>query len=183
MTCRGLEDLDMTCSSVHSQHSSGQSKDQQEYRWNLQFAFITWNMKLYLLGKTIKMDPVNVWQSFWLVNTINLTSLLCLSRRRFFFGPNEIDVKVPSLFKLLVKEVRSTRFLYFSVWTDNDTEREWKDDAALLTALFCFLRKLKWSNRYWSVFLFLRSSILSTSSSSSVLSCGVRMNIITTQWP
>lgn len=65
---KGLEDLAMTCSSVHSKHSDGLSKDQQEYR-------------------------------------------------RFFFGLNEIDVKVPSLFKLLVKEVLNPFYIFqlFSV--------------------------------------------------------------------
>ncbi|XP_065097075.1 polyamine-transporting ATPase 13A3 isoform X1 [Paramisgurnus dabryanus] len=65
---KGLEDLAMTCSSVHSKHSNGLSKDQQEYR-------------------------------------------------RFFFGLNEIDVKVPSLFKLLVKEVLNPFYIFqlFSV--------------------------------------------------------------------
>uniref|UniRef100_A0A8C2IPU2 ATPase 13A3 n=1 Tax=Cyprinus carpio TaxID=7962 RepID=A0A8C2IPU2_CYPCA len=65
---RGLEDLSMTCSSVHSKHSAGLNKNQQEYR-------------------------------------------------RFFFGLNEIDVKVPSLFKLLIKEVLNPFYIFqlFSV--------------------------------------------------------------------
>ncbi|TRY64847.1 hypothetical protein DNTS_028716 [Danionella cerebrum] len=65
---RGLEDLNISCSSIHSKHSSGLSKNQQEYR-------------------------------------------------RFFFGLNEIDVKVPSLFKLLIKEVLNPFYIFqlFSV--------------------------------------------------------------------
>uniref|UniRef100_A0A673GIV9 Probable cation-transporting ATPase 13A3 n=1 Tax=Sinocyclocheilus rhinocerous TaxID=307959 RepID=A0A673GIV9_9TELE len=65
---KGLEDLSMTCSSVHSKHSAGLNKNQQEYR-------------------------------------------------RFFFGLNEIDVKVPSLFKLLIKEVLNPFYIFqlFSV--------------------------------------------------------------------
>uniref|UniRef100_A0A9J7YVB8 ATPase 13A3 n=1 Tax=Cyprinus carpio carpio TaxID=630221 RepID=A0A9J7YVB8_CYPCA len=64
----GLEDLSMTCSSIHSKHSAGLNKNQQEYR-------------------------------------------------RFFFGLNEIDVKVPSLFKLLIKEVLNPFYIFqlFSV--------------------------------------------------------------------
>uniref|UniRef100_A0A8C1UW36 Polyamine-transporting ATPase 13A3 n=1 Tax=Cyprinus carpio TaxID=7962 RepID=A0A8C1UW36_CYPCA len=67
-TLKGLEDLSMTCSSVHSKHSAGLNKNQQEYR-------------------------------------------------RFFFGLNEIDVKVPSLFKLLIKEVLNPFYIFqlFSV--------------------------------------------------------------------
>ncbi|XP_026077341.1 probable cation-transporting ATPase 13A3 isoform X1 [Carassius auratus] len=65
---KGLEDLSMTCSSVHSKHSAGLNKNQQEYR-------------------------------------------------SFFFGLNEIDVKVPSLFKLLIKEVLNPFYIFqlFSV--------------------------------------------------------------------
>uniref|UniRef100_A0A673JTL2 Probable cation-transporting ATPase 13A3 n=1 Tax=Sinocyclocheilus rhinocerous TaxID=307959 RepID=A0A673JTL2_9TELE len=65
---KGLEDLSMTCSSVHSKHSAGLNKNQQEYR-------------------------------------------------RCFFGLNEIDVKVPSLFKLLIKEVLNPFYIFqlFSV--------------------------------------------------------------------
>ncbi|XP_059385690.1 polyamine-transporting ATPase 13A3-like isoform X2 [Carassius carassius] len=65
---KGLEDLSMTCSSIHSTHSTGLNKNQQEYR-------------------------------------------------RFFFGLNEIDVKVPSLFKLLIKEVLNPFYIFqlFSV--------------------------------------------------------------------
>ncbi|XP_051767927.1 polyamine-transporting ATPase 13A3 isoform X2 [Ctenopharyngodon idella] len=65
---KGLEDLSMTCSSVHSKHSAGLNKNQQEYR-------------------------------------------------RFFFGLNEIDVKVPSVFKLLIKEVLNPFYIFqlFSV--------------------------------------------------------------------
>ncbi|XP_016338212.1 probable cation-transporting ATPase 13A3 isoform X3 [Sinocyclocheilus anshuiensis] len=65
---KGLEDLSMTCSSVHSKHSAGLNKNQQEFR-------------------------------------------------RFFFGLNEIDVKVPSLFKLLIKEVLNPFYIFqlFSV--------------------------------------------------------------------
>uniref|UniRef100_A0A8C1XYX6 ATPase 13A3 n=1 Tax=Cyprinus carpio TaxID=7962 RepID=A0A8C1XYX6_CYPCA len=64
----GLEDLSMTCASIHSKHSAGLNKNQQEYR-------------------------------------------------RFFFGLNEIDVKVPSLFKLLIKEVLNPFYIFqlFSV--------------------------------------------------------------------
>uniref|UniRef100_A0AAY5ET80 Cation-transporting P-type ATPase N-terminal domain-containing protein n=1 Tax=Electrophorus electricus TaxID=8005 RepID=A0AAY5ET80_ELEEL len=64
----GLEDLDVKCSSIHSEHSGGLSKDQQEYR-------------------------------------------------RLFFGVNEIAVKVPSLFKLLIKEVLNPFYIFqlFSV--------------------------------------------------------------------
>ncbi|XP_051966809.1 polyamine-transporting ATPase 13A3-like isoform X1 [Xyrauchen texanus] len=65
---KGLEDLGMTCSSVHLKHSAGLCKNQQEFR-------------------------------------------------RFFFGLNEIDVKVPSLFKLLIKEVLNPFYIFqlFSV--------------------------------------------------------------------
>uniref|UniRef100_A0A4W4FIW5 Polyamine-transporting ATPase 13A3 n=1 Tax=Electrophorus electricus TaxID=8005 RepID=A0A4W4FIW5_ELEEL len=62
------QDLDVKCSSIHSEHSGGLSKDQQEYR-------------------------------------------------RLFFGVNEIAVKVPSLFKLLIKEVLNPFYIFqlFSV--------------------------------------------------------------------
>ncbi|GLD49990.1 probable cation-transporting ATPase 13A3, partial [Lates japonicus] len=51
----GLEDLQISCSTLHSEHSAGLTRNQQEYR-------------------------------------------------RLFFGVNEIAVKVPSVFKLLIKE-------------------------------------------------------------------------------
>ncbi|KAL1265956.1 hypothetical protein QQF64_003983, partial [Cirrhinus molitorella] len=65
---KGLEDLSITCSSIHSKHSAGLNKNQQEYK-------------------------------------------------RFFYGLNEIDVKVPSLFKLLIKEVLNPFYIFqlFSV--------------------------------------------------------------------
>ncbi|XP_061594430.1 polyamine-transporting ATPase 13A3 isoform X2 [Cololabis saira] len=64
----GLEDLQVSCSALHSEHSSGLTKDQQEYR-------------------------------------------------RLFFGVNEIAVKVPSVFKLLIKEVINPFYIFqlFSV--------------------------------------------------------------------
>ncbi|KAL4608143.1 putative cation-transporting ATPase 13A3 [Arapaima gigas] len=60
---KGLEDLVLTCSAIHSDHSAGLTKDQQDYR-------------------------------------------------RSFFGENEIDVKVPSLFKLLIKEVLNPFYIF-----------------------------------------------------------------------
>lgn len=64
----GLEDLQVSCSRVHSEHSGGLSQNQQEYR-------------------------------------------------RLFFGMNEIAVKVPSVFKLLIKEVLNPFYIFqlFSV--------------------------------------------------------------------
>ncbi|XP_076134723.1 polyamine-transporting ATPase 13A3 isoform X3 [Alosa pseudoharengus] len=64
----GLEDLEVTCSTVHSKHSAGLSRNQQE-------------------------------------------------NRRLFFGVNEIAVKVPSVFKLLIKEVLNPFYIFqlFSV--------------------------------------------------------------------
>ncbi|XP_061095235.1 polyamine-transporting ATPase 13A3 isoform X1 [Conger conger] len=64
----GLEDRGITCSSIHSDHSTGLSKNQQDYR-------------------------------------------------RLFFGVNEILVKVPSVFKLLIKEVLNPFYIFqlFSV--------------------------------------------------------------------
>ncbi|KAL4630733.1 putative cation-transporting ATPase 13A3 [Arapaima gigas] len=64
----GLEDLKVTCSAVHSDHSAGLTKSQQEHR-------------------------------------------------RLFFGVNEIAVKVPSIFKLLIKEVLNPFYIFqlFSV--------------------------------------------------------------------
>ncbi|XP_029904873.1 probable cation-transporting ATPase 13A3 isoform X2 [Myripristis murdjan] len=64
----GLEDLQISCSTLHSEHSAGLSRSQQEYR-------------------------------------------------RLFFGVNEIAVKVPSLFKLLIKEVLNPFYIFqfFSV--------------------------------------------------------------------
>ncbi|KAI1891544.1 hypothetical protein AGOR_G00144890 [Albula goreensis] len=64
----GLEDLDVTCSSIHSEHSTGLTRSLQEYR-------------------------------------------------RLFFGVNEIAVKVPSVFKLLIKEVLNPFYIFqlFSV--------------------------------------------------------------------
>ncbi|XP_030647267.1 probable cation-transporting ATPase 13A3 [Chanos chanos] len=64
----GLEDLGVTCSTVHSDHSHGLSRHQQEFR-------------------------------------------------RLFFGVNEIAVKVPSVFKLLIKEVLNPFYIFqlFSV--------------------------------------------------------------------
>ncbi|KPP76847.1 putative cation-transporting ATPase 13A3 [Scleropages formosus] len=71
---KGLEDLILTCSSIHSDHSAGLTKDLQDFR-------------------------------------------------RLFFGENEIDVKVPSLFKLLLKEVLNPFYIFqlFSVilWSTN----------------------------------------------------------------
>ncbi|XP_017268981.1 probable cation-transporting ATPase 13A3 isoform X2 [Kryptolebias marmoratus] len=64
----GLEDLQVSCSSIHSEHSAGLSKNLQEYR-------------------------------------------------RLFFGVNDIAVKVPSVFKLLIKEVLNPFYIFqlFSV--------------------------------------------------------------------
>ncbi|KAK5623716.1 hypothetical protein CRENBAI_007561 [Crenichthys baileyi] len=64
----GLEDLEVSCSTVHSEHSAGLTRNQQEYR-------------------------------------------------RLFFGVNEIAVKVPSVFKLLIKEVLNPFYIFqlFSV--------------------------------------------------------------------
>ncbi|XP_053539032.1 polyamine-transporting ATPase 13A3 isoform X1 [Ictalurus punctatus] len=59
----GLEDLEPRCSSIHSEHSDGLNRNQQEYR-------------------------------------------------RLFFGVNEISVKVPSLFKLLIKEVLNPFYIF-----------------------------------------------------------------------
>uniref|UniRef100_A0A8C9REH5 Polyamine-transporting ATPase 13A3 n=1 Tax=Scleropages formosus TaxID=113540 RepID=A0A8C9REH5_SCLFO len=64
----GLEDQKVTCSAVHSEHSAGLTKTQQDYR-------------------------------------------------KLFFGVNEIAVKVPSVFKLLIKEVLNPFYIFqlFSV--------------------------------------------------------------------
>ncbi|KAM3620287.1 uncharacterized protein V6R79_021142 [Siganus canaliculatus] len=64
----GLEDLHVSSSTLHSEHSAGLSRNQQEYR-------------------------------------------------RLFFGVNEIAVKVPSVFKLLIKEVLNPFYIFqlFSV--------------------------------------------------------------------
>ncbi|KAI1882813.1 hypothetical protein AGOR_G00238780 [Albula goreensis] len=71
----GLEYLGVTCSSMHSDHSEGLSRELQEHR-------------------------------------------------RLFFGENEIDVKVPSVFKLLIKEVLNPFYIFqlFSVilWSTDD---------------------------------------------------------------
>ncbi|XP_018532714.1 polyamine-transporting ATPase 13A3 isoform X3 [Lates calcarifer] len=72
---KGLEDVNVSCASVHSDHSSGLSKMLQDYR-------------------------------------------------RLFFGENEIAVRVPSLFKLLIKEVLNPFYIFqlFSVilWSAED---------------------------------------------------------------
>ncbi|XP_036409657.1 probable cation-transporting ATPase 13A3 isoform X3 [Megalops cyprinoides] len=60
---KGLEDLEVTCSSIHAHHSSGLTPDQQNHR-------------------------------------------------RLFFGVNEIEVKVPSIFKLLIKEVLNPFYIF-----------------------------------------------------------------------
>uniref|UniRef100_A0A8D0AWJ0 Polyamine-transporting ATPase 13A3 n=1 Tax=Sander lucioperca TaxID=283035 RepID=A0A8D0AWJ0_SANLU len=64
----GLDDLQVSCSTLHSEHSAGLTRNQQEYR-------------------------------------------------RLFFGVNEIAVKVPSVFKLLIKEVLNPFYIFqlFSV--------------------------------------------------------------------
>ncbi|CAJ1071911.1 probable cation-transporting ATPase 13A3 isoform X1 [Xyrichtys novacula] len=72
---KGLEDLNVSCANIHSDHSSGLSKTLQEYRM-------------------------------------------------LFFGENEIAVRVPSLFKLLIKEVLNPFYIFqlFSVilWSFED---------------------------------------------------------------
>uniref|UniRef100_A0A669E9Y5 Polyamine-transporting ATPase 13A3 n=1 Tax=Oreochromis niloticus TaxID=8128 RepID=A0A669E9Y5_ORENI len=72
---RGLEDVNVSCASLHSEHSSGLSKTLQDYR-------------------------------------------------RLFFGENEIAVRVPSLLKLLVKEVLNPFYIFqlFSIilWSFED---------------------------------------------------------------
>ncbi|XP_077955237.1 polyamine-transporting ATPase 13A3 isoform X4 [Gasterosteus aculeatus] len=72
---KGLEDVKMSCVSIHSDHSSGLPKTLQDYR-------------------------------------------------RLFFGENEIAVRVPSLFKLLIKEVLNPFYIFqlFSVilWSAED---------------------------------------------------------------
>ncbi|XP_071349000.1 polyamine-transporting ATPase 13A3-like isoform X2 [Trachinotus anak] len=74
-TYKGLEDVEVSCASVHSDHSSGLSKTVQDYR-------------------------------------------------RLFFEENEIAVRVPSLFKLLIKEVLNPFYVFqlFSVilWSAED---------------------------------------------------------------
>ncbi|KAG5847496.1 hypothetical protein ANANG_G00126670 [Anguilla anguilla] len=71
----GLEDLELTCSSVYSDHSTGLTDETQDHR-------------------------------------------------RLFFGVNEIDVKVPSVFKLLIKEVLNPFYVFqlFSVilWSSDE---------------------------------------------------------------
>ncbi|XP_010754766.2 probable cation-transporting ATPase 13A3 isoform X2 [Larimichthys crocea] len=64
----GVEDLQVSCATLHSEHSAGLTRNQQEYR-------------------------------------------------RLFFGVNEIAVKVPSVFKLLIKEVLNPFYIFqlFSV--------------------------------------------------------------------
>ncbi|XP_037105129.1 probable cation-transporting ATPase 13A3 isoform X2 [Syngnathus acus] len=64
----GLDDLNVTAATLHSEHSKGLTRNQQEYR-------------------------------------------------RLFFGLNEIEVKVPSVFKLLIKEVLNPFYIFqlFSV--------------------------------------------------------------------
>uniref|UniRef100_A0A3Q3JU03 Polyamine-transporting ATPase 13A3 n=1 Tax=Monopterus albus TaxID=43700 RepID=A0A3Q3JU03_MONAL len=64
----GLEDLQISCSTLHSEHTAGLTRNEQEYR-------------------------------------------------RLFFGVNEIAVKVPSVFKLLIKEVLNPFYIFqlFSV--------------------------------------------------------------------
>uniref|UniRef100_A0A8C2ZZ94 Polyamine-transporting ATPase 13A3 n=1 Tax=Cyclopterus lumpus TaxID=8103 RepID=A0A8C2ZZ94_CYCLU len=64
----GLDDLQVSCSTLHSEHSAGLTRNQQKYR-------------------------------------------------RLFFGVNEIAVKVPSVFKLLIKEVLNPFYIFqlFSV--------------------------------------------------------------------
>ncbi|XP_051930441.1 polyamine-transporting ATPase 13A3 isoform X1 [Hippocampus zosterae] len=64
----GLEDLNVTAATLHSEHSKGLTRNQQDYR-------------------------------------------------RLFFGLNEIEVKVPSVFKLLIKEVLNPFYIFqlFSV--------------------------------------------------------------------
>ncbi|XP_008405076.1 probable cation-transporting ATPase 13A3 isoform X3 [Poecilia reticulata] len=59
----GLEDLEVSCSTIHSEHSAGLTRNQQEYR-------------------------------------------------KLFFGVNEIAVKVPSVFKLLIKEVLNPFYIF-----------------------------------------------------------------------
>uniref|UniRef100_A0AAX7TBZ9 Polyamine-transporting ATPase 13A3 n=1 Tax=Astatotilapia calliptera TaxID=8154 RepID=A0AAX7TBZ9_ASTCA len=72
---KGLEDVNVSCASLHSEHSSGLSKTLQDYR-------------------------------------------------RLFFGENEIAVRVPSLLKLLVKEVLNPFYIFqlFSIilWSFED---------------------------------------------------------------
>ncbi|KAM9795903.1 polyamine-transporting ATPase 13A3 isoform X1 [Syngnathus typhle] len=64
----GLDDLNVTAATLHSEHSKGLTRNQQEYR-------------------------------------------------KLFFGLNEIEVKVPSVFKLLIKEVLNPFYIFqlFSV--------------------------------------------------------------------
>uniref|UniRef100_A0A3Q2VC59 Polyamine-transporting ATPase 13A3 n=1 Tax=Haplochromis burtoni TaxID=8153 RepID=A0A3Q2VC59_HAPBU len=73
---KGLEDVNVSCASLHSEHSSGLSKTLQDYRYML------------------------------------------------FFGENEIAVRVPSLLKLLVKEVLNPFYIFqlFSIilWSFED---------------------------------------------------------------
>lgn len=72
---KGLEDVNVSCAEVHSEHGAGLSKTLQEYR-------------------------------------------------RLFFGENEIAVRVPSVFKLLIKEVLNPFYIFqlFSVilWSAGD---------------------------------------------------------------
>ncbi|TNM87956.1 hypothetical protein fugu_006177 [Takifugu bimaculatus] len=79
----GMEDLQVTCSTLHSEHSAGLTRNQQEYRC------------------VLKHSQAEVF----------------FSSQELFFGVNEIAVKVPSLFKLLIKEVLNPFYIFqlFSV--------------------------------------------------------------------
>lgn len=81
---RGLEDLKVSCASVHSDHSSGLAKPLQEYRYT----------HTHTRGPR-RLAPTRV--------RLKVASII---PRALFFGENEIAVRVPSLFKLLIKEVR-----------------------------------------------------------------------------
>lgn len=85
----------MSCASLHSEHSSGLSKTLQDYRYMLGFLTGCF-LKLFAHLKKKRRS------SRWIFHDGQIGFFFI---RRLFFGENEIAVRVPSLLKLLVKEV------------------------------------------------------------------------------
>lgn len=99
---RGLEDIQVSCASIHSDHSSGLSKTLQDYRYAPTHTF-------HFLDSFFS----HLLDFAFLIKKLQFLSFF----RALFFGENEIAVRVPSLFKLLIKEVSFctsclTLFLY-----------------------------------------------------------------------
>ncbi|CAG5864327.1 unnamed protein product [Menidia menidia] len=116
----GLEDLQISCSTLHAEHGAGLTRNQQEYR-------------------------------------------------KLFFGVNEISVKVPSVFKLLIKEVLNPFYIFqlFSVilWSADEyyyyaVAIVFMSVISIATSLYTIKKEFLGIKKFPSLFLYLQQYIM-----------------------